>query len=259
MDRIHEIEFNPLIEITTVNKCSIDCTYCPQEVFQKNYRGIEKLNLSDFKTALSTVPKNIIIAFSGFAEPFLNPNCIDMIEYAHAQGFRIVLFSSLVGLKLDDVDRLKQCNPVLVIHLPDNLGNAKIPITEEYKRVIFSVLINLHVDSFSVMNKDFKNNGRAGLCLDVPSFHRKGPFWCHKLSAPQLVMLPNCDVVLCCMDFGLRHVIGNLISQSYNQVIESQTLRKIRQNTFRWDGDCLCRECLWSSIGRAFRKYLNKI
>ena len=33
------------------------------------------------------------------------------------------------------------------------------------------------------------------------------------------VLLPNGDVSLCCMDYGLDHVIGNLNTQSYEQVI----------------------------------------
>ena len=33
------------------------------------------------------------------------------------------------------------------------------------------------------------------------------------------VVLPNGDVSLCCMDYGLEHIIGNLLDQEYEDVI----------------------------------------
>ena len=46
------------------------------------------------------------------------------------------------------------------------------------------------------------------------------------------VMLPNGDVSLCCMDYGLEHILGNLIEQDYEDVIP-------------YDNTCfnLCRFC----------------
>jgi hypothetical protein len=33
------------------------------------------------------------------------------------------------------------------------------------------------------------------------------------------VMLPNGDVSLCCMDYGLKHILGNLYEQDYEEII----------------------------------------
>ena len=33
------------------------------------------------------------------------------------------------------------------------------------------------------------------------------------------ITLPNGDVSLCCMDYGLEHIIGNLLEQDYEDVI----------------------------------------
>ena len=33
------------------------------------------------------------------------------------------------------------------------------------------------------------------------------------------VMLPNGDVSLCCMDYGLEHILGNLFEQSYDEIM----------------------------------------
>jgi biotin synthase-related radical SAM superfamily protein len=58
-------KLEPWLEITTVSKCAIDCSFCPQNIFQERYRGCNTLSFCDFKKALSTVPKNVTLHFSG--------------------------------------------------------------------------------------------------------------------------------------------------------------------------------------------------
>jgi sulfatase maturation enzyme AslB (radical SAM superfamily) len=247
------------LEITTVSNCVIDCSFCPQQVFQERYDGCKTLRLSDFKIALSKVPKSVAIHFSGFAEPFLNPQCIDMIEYAHREGYRIFLFSTLVGLKSKDLPRLQRCKPKLTLHLPDKLGNAKIPITQEYKETLKATFEQISVDTFYVMNEHFISNERAGSCINAPIRHIDGWLFCEKLFVPQFVMLPNCDVALCCMDYGLKHTLGNLVSQFWRDILESSEYQKVCANRFKMDGAVLCRRCAWASF--AFRRsfYIKRI
>lgn len=150
----------------------------------------------------------------------------------------------------EDVRRLSKL-PISYVtaHLPDNKGNAKIRVTEEYKNVLGLALQTLHINETVIMNGDFDkaNNERAGLVKNLhsptPERHLKGFFGCGKLDRPQFVMLPNCDVVLCCMDFGVTSVVGNLLTQSYDNVIASPAFRKIQDNRWKMDGDVLCRKC----------------
>jgi sulfatase maturation enzyme AslB (radical SAM superfamily) len=253
------LKIEPWLEITTVSNCVIDCSYCPQRILQENYRGNKTLSLDDFKTALSKVPKKVAIHFSGFAEPFLNPHCLEMIEHAHIEGHKVVLFSTLVGLKSSDVKRLEKCNPEVVLHLPDKLGNAKIPVTEEYKKTLDTVLKTLHVTGYYVMDEQFISNERAGQCNDTPKRLKRGWFFCEKLLSPQFVMLPNCDVVLCCMDYGLKHRLGNLLAQSWKDITKSEEYQKIRANRLHLDGEILCRSCVWASLSFRFKYYLKRI
>ena len=251
--------FQPWLEITTVSNCSIDCSYCPQRIFQKHYHGCKTLVLDDFKLALYSVPKYVPIHFSGFAEPFLNAQCIDMIEYTHSQGHKISLFSTLVGLKSKDVKRLRHCNPEVTLHLPDNLGNAKIPLTQTYKDTLSEAMKQLRITTLYVMNERFISNERAGSCTDTQKRHIRGWFFCEKLSAPQFVMLPNGDVTLCCMDFGLKHPLGNLTSQSWFDIIRSPKYQSVCANRFKIDGDVLCRKCAWASINFRAKYYIKRV
>ncbi len=253
--------FQPLsrLEITTVSKCVIDCSFCPQHVFQEHYHGCKTLKLSNFRTALSKVPRQVAIHFSGFAEPFLNPQCIDMIEYAHSKGYKVSLFTTLVGLKKTDIERLQCCNPEVTLHLPDNLGNAKIPVTQAYNDTLSATLKQLRVNTFYVMNENFISNERAGLCSNAPKRLIRGLFFCEKLFAPQFVMLPDCTVVLCCMDFGLKHALGNLVSQSWLDLVRSSEYQKVRATCFKMDDAALCRRCAWASATFRQKYYVKRI
>ena len=251
--------FQPWLEVTTVSKCTIDCRYCPQRIFQKKYQGCKVLSFDDFKSALSSVPKQVAIHFSGFAEPFLNPQCLDMIEYTHAQGYKISLFSTLVGLKSKDVERLKRCNPEVTLHLPDNLGNAKIPLTQAYKDTLTAAMNQLHITTFYVMNERFISNERAGSCEETQTRNLRGWFFCEKLATPQFVMLPNGDVTLCCMDFGLKHPLGNLVSQSWFEITQSLEYQNVCANRFKIDGEVLCRKCAWASVNFRAKYYIKRI
>ncbi len=238
------------LEVTTSFGCSVDCTYCPQYAFRAGYHGKRRLSLEDFNAAISTLPKDVDVVFSGFTEPFLNSDCTNMIESA-SKEHNIRINTTLVGMHEEDVHRLAKIPNIthFSAHLPDNKGNARIRMTEEYKNVLALALQELRITSTVIMNDDFDqyNNERAGLVKNkyspTPERHLKGFFGCGKLERPQFVMLPNCDVVLCCMDFGVSTVLGNLLAQSYDNIIASPPYRKIQDNRYKLDGDVLCRRC----------------
>jgi len=228
--------YQPWLEITTASKCLIDCYHCPQDIYQKAYHGPDLLSLNDFKTAVAKLPKSVIVNFSGFSEPFLNAKAIDMMEFAHNRGYTVWLSSTLVGATPETIDRLSEIPlGLFLFHLPDNLGNAKIPVTDNYKNTLAYALQKLHVNGVSIMNKDFISNERAGLCRNTQKRFNRKWFWCYKLMSPQFVMLPNCDVVLCCMDFGLQHVLGNLLEDTWKEIVDRFLLK---------DKYAICQNCL---------------
>jgi hypothetical protein len=234
------------LDITTVCGCPNDCYYCPQDAFKAAYHGKPRLSLEDFNTVISALPKDLLISFSGFSEPFLNSDCMNMIESTVSHGLKVSINTTFIGMHEDDVRRLSKL-PIsyFCAHLPDNKGNAKIQVTEEYKDVLVLALQSLRIDSFSVMNDNFASvdNERAGLLKHAPRRNVRGMFNCGLLEYPHLVLLPNCDVALCCQDFGLRHVLGNLLTSSYDEILSSPAFRSIRANRHRMSGDILCRRC----------------
>ena len=55
------------------------------------------------------------------------------------------------------------------------------------------------------------------------------------------VLLPDGTVLMCCMDYGMTGVFGNLFEQSYDEVINSEAARAMRRTLDV--GESICRHC----------------
>ena len=79
---LDEVSQRPTLEITSRIGCSVHCRFCPQEVLLKRYDTKKRdvlLKYETFKICLDKTPKNLIVDFAGYAEPFLNPDILSMI------------------------------------------------------------------------------------------------------------------------------------------------------------------------------------
>ena len=124
------IEFTTIIGDGNGGPCILDCVpYCPQELIVKQYVGEKILSLDNLKKFMRTVPAGIPdstiksglpVFISGRSEPFQNQTTVDMIEWLYERGHPVTIFSSGVGLKPKDAERLVTI-PIekFVLHLPD--------------------------------------------------------------------------------------------------------------------------------------------
>jgi len=202
----------PWIEITTCLFCKNNCSYCPQNVLANNYKGELNLSANNFKKILKNIPKNVIIDFAGFCEPFQNKECADMILYANEQGYKVMVWTTLVGLTDKDVKRIEKV-PFLVFSVHD-IGQEKRDypfITDWHKAIPNSRAGNLYEEK----RKDNINGCSRGDNFDTN------------------VMLPNGDVVLCCQDYGLKHILGNLFKIRFEDLL--------RQKDYE-----LCHRCIYA-------------
>lgn len=261
-----------LFEINAVVGCSIACKYCPQKKLINAYTGKKMLSLEDFKTAIDKIPPYMTIAFSGFSEPFLNPEMAEMIRYAGEKGRDIFLNSTLVGLTKEKFEIIKDV-PIsgFVLHLPDKNQNAKIPISDDYIQVLKQVLDWKQIKDGEEQSVVTKANGQgeppdeiSGIVSGKVLFHieladragnlndqelysigsHKGPIYCsYSPALNNNVMMPNGDIYLCCMDFGLQHKLGNILSQNWDEIRNSKELKRIRAALQDETKECLCRHC----------------
>jgi len=253
------------MDITTTVGCRVRCDYCPQDKLVSAYRsrdGVNKMTFETYQKVLNKVPRETIIHFSGMAEPWLNDNCTEMLLHAHDRGFEVTAFTTTVGLGERDIEKIKSV-PFLrfVVHLPDRERYSKIDVNDEYlkklDKIIRSGIRNCEFMTMGTLPAAVKKvlgrcvsrtrmMSRAGNLANVRAPKRlKGPILCRSCgdSLDHNVLLPNGDVVLCCMDYRLRHVLGNLTSSDYSDLFHSESFQRVQNGLDDDSYDILCRYC----------------
>ncbi len=265
------------LEITTRIGCKCNCVYCPQKLLLTKYfhragvcNPLQVMTMDTFQTCMDKLPKGTRIDFSGMAEPWLNENCTQMVRYAHKKNYPIAIYSTLIGMAQEDFDQIKDipCEE-FVVHIPDDQGNAQIDVSEQYLILLEQVMayerpdgkklvtgVSCHADIHPAIKdavpKDSKLitqiHNRAGNLEDahVISKTNQGEIVCINCET-QLhhnVLLPDGTVLLCCMDYGMQHTLGNLLKQSYDEIVQSEEALRIRQGLKDDTADILCRNCV---------------
>lgn len=250
------------VEITTVIPCINACRFCPQGVLLSAYKDdIGDLTLINFTQLLSKIPKNYNIHFSGFSEPFLNRDSSKMIAHASNQGYSVSLFSTLVGLTQEDVYIMEDVKwEGITLHVPDDWNFIVDDIDEwieHYK--LFTSYFKVKSANYYIGNADEKVLSQCNVqktsngCLTsrcnnvnpdvIPHIERiKGDINCIS-GGHTPVLLPNGDMIICCMDWGLKHKLGNLFQDSFEDLFNSNEFNKIKASWTDESIDSICRYC----------------
>lgn len=275
---INEDRIHPMMEITTVIGCSINCRYCPQSVLLKTYyaKNIGRdrvMELESYKKCMDKLPQDVRIRFAGFSEPFLNPQCIQMIEYAADQGRKIDLYTTLKGLSKAGLRKLKNIHfRRVVLHTADADGYANIPVTQEYLDLL-SEAIHIqkadgspfidwancqstpHPKVLDIIGGQIRISAelydRAGNVEDSSDLktvdYVSGTIECVlSKEMNRTILLPDGTVVLCCNDYGLEHPLGNLLTESYEDIMNGREMQDIREACRDESLPLLCRKCVWA-------------
>jgi len=257
----------PNIEVTLGIGCSINCLYCPQETFVQAYRkrgGRLSMDLDSFCRYLERLPPYVGITFGGMSEPWHNPDCTKMIQEAHRKGRHITVFTTLSGMQPGDVEALERLPfDFFQIHLASSEAAERLRIDEAYLDVLGRISKSRIRPSFTSLGKSIHPRikplvkqkihfypvlSRAGnVCSQQVSTpgHKTGGLRC-KFGLCFNILLPNADVLLCCMDYGLRHVLGNLDGQSYESLFRGSEFRRVQEGLRRDSSDIICRRCEFS-------------
>lgn len=252
----------PHLEITTYIPCINNCGFCPQEGLVHAYKGDAIMTFEIFKEILLKIPKDVQIHFSGFSEPFGNRKSSRMMKYAYDRGYEVVLYTTLVGLTEEDVDNLKGIDfDEYILHLPDdtNLIADEKELVKSYslfRQIAIEDEAIYHIGSLSkdiadlvpharkepILNR--ANNVDSGIALPIERIKGDINCWVTGNRFNQNVLLPNGDVVLCCMDFRLKHKLGNLFQNSYDELMISPEVEQIKKSLNDESIDSLCRYCV---------------
>ncbi|WP_244554973.1 radical SAM/SPASM domain-containing protein [Mesorhizobium prunaredense] len=257
-----------VLEITTTIGCIVGCSYCPQDKFADRQRKVshaKHLRLEDFKRCLARVPTSVDIGFAGYSEPWLNPDCTEMVEHAFAKGHGIRIFTTLVGMNKEDLQRLRALRlGVFVVHVFDDgtymnsrlVGNkyrdlVRQLVDAEIPSIQFVVLGEPHPDVVDIIPAKAlvqarpvsSRGGSVDPRIVAPRQPVVGALTCVDERQYRNVLLPNGDVTLCSMDFERRHVLGNLLCDGYSDLFGKPVFCEIVDRMNGADGFLLCRMC----------------
>lgn len=228
------------MEITTVISCQNFCSYCPQQTLIDRYgetrRKGEHMSLETFEACLDKIPANYELHFSGYAEPFQNPLCMDMIRLAVARQRTMQLYTTLRFVNHEMFQELRNIRfKKVVIHLPDADMNWK-PESDFYeilelivsgqgfncrKFEFVSLIDNVDEKTREILTDDrirySKQISRAGNLGEW--IQHGGKVYCSRSrSLEQNVLIPDGRVQVCCCDYGLDHTMGNLLEDNLDNM-----------------------------------------
>ena len=215
------------LEFTTNIGCKLDCRFCPQEAAVKAYydytadssKPVATLTFENFKKIYIRLEKNSIVSFSGTSEPLANPETIAMIHYACENNSKIALFTTLQSSARHDMEKLKDV-PFLsfVVHVPDEEGNSKFDITEEYIQTLTYTVENFTISSLSchgTIHHAVKGIiEKSDLRVDTTILDRAG-----YITDPQVKTSPQTDGrIICVFNPNLAEDITNLIEEDITKI-----------------------------------------
>ncbi|MEL0438297.1 radical SAM/SPASM domain-containing protein [Phycobacter sp. K97] len=272
------------IEVTTRIGCRLACSYCPQSTLTAAFRtlpdrGKAVMDPADFQSFLSTVPPSVDVHFSGFGEPWHNRDCTQMVEHAVDKGHHVAVFTTADGMTEDDIDRVAQL-PLkrFVLHLPDALEEMRLAVNAAYIAKV-AYLQNRLADRLELLTigaphrafatldrrrhmvtrriQDRAGNvriegrtiGSAYSPEDIAVRTRGQPLRCRKDRMLSNVLLPNGDLVVCAMDYGLENRIGNLARQTYAEIQADVPFAQFLRRTLDGSEGFICSRCEYALAG----------
>ena len=275
----------PALEFTLMVGCPLKCTFCPQDSLRGLYGKVadKYMSLENFKKILSRVPKHVRIDFSGMAEPWANPDATAMLRHTLESGYTVAVYTTLYDMSLEDgvevIEMLRRHSAqveILCLHLPDRAGNMRgwrhNAVYETNLRAFIEFGLSKVLRKFEVMTMDaggkvhkdldhlrirlgaWTGHTRAGnvpldavgaQAIDGMPEHQGAVSCSFTPFYDQNVCLPNGDVVLCCMDYSLKHKIGNLLEHSYYEMFSGPGLARLVAENMKpgFSRESLCKSC----------------
>lgn len=156
------------------------------------------MSIDTFRKILKNVPSEIDIHFSGFSELFFHPQAMEFIDEA-CKEHEVVIYTTTNGMTQETADKLSNYT-FKEFHV--HLNQKKTDITLNFP-VIYDTIDD--TNRISRGGNLWEVPEHQGVCMNSPEFK-------------QNVVLPSGDVVLCCMDYGLKHIIGNLLTTKWDDL-----------------------------------------
>jgi len=265
-----------MMEISLYVGCSVSCTYCPQfSLFLKSKN--KRLSVENYKILIDKIPSSTIIGFIGMSEPLLHRDFESIVKYTYEKGHKLVCFTTLPEKYTNNIEVFLNSSYWFnrSVHIRDEFMSYK-NISKDYLKHLNEFLKQLknksseNKDTVTVLTKNvdtkivdlFNRNNVSDLVHYTEPFkrintpiHYKSPLLPKKLSGKIKCkhdhhriqhLLPDGDVVLCCMDVEKHHVLGNLYNMSYDELYSGEIYKNILKGFNDETVNSICRECVFA-------------
>ena len=273
------------LEITNV--CNLDCVFCP-----KTDRAKHRLTMEEFSLLTGKLQGQVkFLYFHLMGEPFLHPLLPDFIKMARGKGFVPVLTTN--GTLLSKAQGVIEAHPHKIqISLHSQEGNGK-ENPETYLEGVMNFALEAASAGILIVLRLWNQGGYDSAndhILDVLASYCPRPWtqrhdgwklaenlyieydrmfewpdtehseyketdvFCYALRN-QLGVLVDGSVVPCCLDHAGDITLGNLFTQSLDEVLSSPRAKALYDGFTKHEAtEPLCRRCGYAVVTKQYRK-----
>lgn len=231
------------VEINPVDICNRACSFCPRSDSDLYPNTKEKMSLdlvSKIAIDLKDINYNGRVSFVGFGEPLLYKSLVDAVRIVSSvvplcKWIEINTNADFLSKELAEELSLAGCTNLTISMYDTDISNE---LTAKLKG------INLELTFKHCYQKNFEINlvNRSDIILQKETGNYQGqcflPFY-------KMFIDWNGDVLVCCNDWGRNGIIGNVTSNSIEEIWFSDRMNAYRlslKNGKRSDNDP-CKYC----------------
>jgi len=210
------------VELNVTELCNRTCSFCPRHD-PKVYPN-QKLHMSlDTVKIIKQQLKGFLghIQLTGFGEPTLNPNILDICNILKEFNIEVVTNGDCFTKNKLSVEQLTNAgvNNILISDYDKN------PFFKDLERKHKEVIVRRHYDDGTDRYEEYKFTNRGGLMFDA---FTSNP--CYYPSY-QIIVDWNGDLILCCNDWLRKQKpFGNVHKDHILNIWNNEEYRKIRKN-----------------------------
>lgn len=230
-----------MVEIETQTNCNRSCSYCPNNIYSRQFRQMEMPLIKKILNELSCMGFKGRLSFHFYNEPLLDNRLPSIIRLSRTliPRSRIVIYTNGDFLNLDLFRELLQCGCDLLLVTEQENASHDFRWVEQ-----LSLWERDHLFYQTYKNPEILYTNRGGLLPHVAEI--KEPL-CVPCTAPSTTCVISAEgnVVLCYEDYLERIVMGNVCEDTIENIWNSSPFRQIRTKLAIGDRTVteLCKAC----------------
>lgn len=245
------------IEIS--NLCNYTCSFCP---WLTQTRKKEYMKFENFKIILDKIKGRYEhITFSGMGEPMIHPEFMSFVAAAKIKGFKVLIITN--GSKLTkETFLLLQQMKVETIRISWYEMEEQRKVLNEILPLRTTTKINLHFTpedpgklSTVKFIDDFKDRADIIEVWTPHNWASKDKFnyrkvqenksSCGRIKENPIQIQVDGTVVMCCLSWDNQLPLGNILTQSIEDIYQSEMYKRLKRNEFE---GLICENCEFRNL-----------